>query len=279
MKRYVVNTHLGALRLRFFSTALTQHPMAVFVGEEQKIQRNSLLGPSPQFPLPGNVCDSKTFNADSTVENPSQSKTSSVRTTSVQTILNQGQQYAAADQAYLYKQAESVELDGMDDVRVEIKAQKCPRLLQRDLKSLFPHMNLTQASVNVINISQQSSTDQSAWSTQMEAERDKLTVNFINTANNICSALEKLGYWADFIDPSSGRPYRGQFTNATLFETDEAFQQLGFQIEDLGCCRVLKHIKWGSHAFVGTIFTDAPIESEIMKQLLDEKNDSDGINS
>lgn len=59
----------------------------------------------------------------------------------------------------------------------------------------------------------------------------------------------------------------GPYTNSTLFETDERYRHLGFQTEDLGCCRVIRHSLWGTHAFVGTIFTSAPPDSSIMKKL------------
>ena len=52
------------------------------------------------------------------------------------------------------------------------------------------------------------------------------------------SRLRAEGYWADFIDPTCGKPYYGVYTNSTLFETDERYRLLGFQVWSLSSLKV-----------------------------------------
>jgi len=150
----------------------------------------------------------------------------------------------------------------------EIAAVDCPRLLRKDLKELFPGQKMGER-VSVLNVSQKTENDMSMWDSAMEAEREQLIMKFVDAACALCAWLKQQGYWADFIDPSSGRPFLGAFTNSTLFETDERYRELGFKIEDLGCCKVIKHAKWSTRAFIGTIFTDAPVNSEAIRQIID----------
>ncbi|VDK50055.1 unnamed protein product [Anisakis simplex] len=231
-------------------------------------RQNTLLGPSKQFPFLGDVTSQMAFDHDNMESDlKKEAKTQpklNVPSASIGEVLEKcsnsvKRQPTNSDNEFATK-------------NVELTALECPRLLRRDLKELFPSINLVDRTVSVLNLSQKTDTDMSAWSVEMEIERMQLTSAFIESATAICSALHRLGYWADFIDPASGRPYLGKFTNATLFETDDRYRSLGFKITDLGCCKVLEHSLWGTNAFVGTIFTDAPIDSEAICQILDKVN-------
>lgn len=152
-----------------------------------------------------------------------------------------------------------------ENAKVECAMQRCPELLRKDVVSMFPE--IPDNHVLVLTVTQKTENDMTAWSEEVENEREALLEKFINGAKEICYALRSEGYWADFIEPSSGLAYFGPYTNNTLYETDERYRHLGFRVEDLGCCKVIRHNVWGTHAVVGSIFTNAPQDSAIMKKL------------
>lgn len=152
-----------------------------------------------------------------------------------------------------------------DNSAVECAIQSCPELLRKDFQSMFPEAPLS--GMMVVTVTQKTQNDMTSWCEEMDEEREQALNKFIAGAKEICYALRTQGFWADFIDPSSGLAFFGSYTNNALFETDERYRHLGFQIEDLGCCKVIRHALWGSHVFVGSVFTNAPPSSPIMKRL------------
>ncbi|XP_067112287.1 metabolism of cobalamin associated Db [Osmerus mordax] len=152
-----------------------------------------------------------------------------------------------------------------DSSSVECAIQTCPELLKKDFQSMFPEA--PARGLTVVTVTQKTKNDMTSWCQEVDSERESMLDNFVSGAREICYALRTEGFWADFIDPSSGMAFFGSYTNNTLFETDERYRQLGFQIEDLGCCKVIRHALWGTHVFVGSLFTDAPPGSAIMKKL------------
>jgi len=156
---------------------------------------------------------------------------------------------------------------GNDDYLLECSFFECPTLLKKDFNALFPGMDLTHADFTVITLCQKTVNDMTGWSEEVDFEREELLHSFFDAAQSMTDTLKAAGFWADFIDPSSGKPFLSAHTNATFFETDERFRHLGFEIEDLGCCKVIRHHKWGTHAYVGCVFTTAPMNHKVIQEL------------
>ena len=165
-----------------------------------------------------------------------------------------------------------------------MEVHNIPTLLRKDLGPMFPEQPDMAA---VITLSFHTENDMSKWSEEVEEEREKVTHASVLHCKEICGRLKEEGYWADFIDPSSGTPHFSAHTNHTLFETDERYRLLGFSIEDLGCCKVtfdkfvthclmknilqvISHNKFGRHVFVATIVTNASSESDVVENIMEE---------
>uniref|UniRef100_A0A0B7ALV2 Methylmalonic aciduria and homocystinuria type D protein, mitochondrial n=1 Tax=Arion vulgaris TaxID=1028688 RepID=A0A0B7ALV2_9EUPU len=156
---------------------------------------------------------------------------------------------------------------GASDI-VEYRAYKCPQLLRKEFKELFLDKNIMDGDLTVVTICLNTQNDMAMWSSDVEQEREELHEIFIQTAVCICQAFEDSGYWADFIDPSSGKPFKGPHTNHTLYETDDRYGKLGFQIDDLECCKLISHPVWGSHVYFGSLFTSAPRSHPLIMNLI-----------
>merc|ERR1711862_761580 len=127
----------------------------------------------------------------------------------------------------------------------------------KDFSDIFGE-NPTKDEARVLVVAQQTEQDMSEWSSQVLEEREDLLKKFVAYSLMVCERLKNLGYWADFVDPSSGKPYLGAYTNGSFHETDDRYRKFGFEIEDLGCREVLVHKDFGTHVYAGVIFTDAP---------------------
>ncbi|VDK78843.1 unnamed protein product [Anisakis simplex] len=107
----------------------------------------------------------------------------------------------------------------------------------------------------------------------MEVEWLAVTNAFIESAVAACNALKSFGYWADFVDPTTGKAYLNKTeSEVTLQTTDDEYRSLGFDITDMGCCKIIAHKLWGKMVFVGTIFTNAPIDSPAVSEILAKVN-------
>jgi len=247
------------------------------------------LGPKDlRLSLPGNVGLNESLNGTKNAEKPTEERLKQDKEflekdvrfwkSLLKTPTNHERQIEVLDQKAEAEQYETEQMQAIESSMLgknsdmECVAQPCPDLLRRELAGLFTAVNLAEGPLTAITLCQKSKYDMTSWSPDVEEERDTLVEKFIQTAKDVCGELRKKGQWADFIEPTSGRAFYGVYTNQTFFETDERYRHLGFRILDLGCCKVISHVKWGSHVFVGSIFTSAPSDCEYLQQLLVQYN-------
>jgi hypothetical protein len=133
---------------------------------------------------------------------------------------------------------------------VEIRSYGCLSSLRSDLKNLFLNYDTVTQPLTAITVVFKTKLDMSTWSLEVEKERNQLTEKFNKLAHEISKYLSSKQYWVDFIDPSNGKPFYGPPTSDALFETDDRFRHFGFNIVDLGCCRVIEHLKYGKLFFL-----------------------------
>ncbi|GAA6217892.1 methylmalonic aciduria and homocystinuria type D homolog, mitochondrial-like [Lates japonicus] len=137
----------------------------------------------------------------------------------------------------------------------------CPELLRKDLELLFPSAPTT--SITVVTVTQRSSRREET----AEQDGDQLMHRFVSGAKEMCFALWTAGYWADFIDPTTGAAFFASPSSQTTLQTEEELRHLGFHIEVSGSCTVIRHILRGTPLFVGTVFTNAPTQSAAIARL------------
>lgn len=138
----------------------------------------------------------------------------------------------------------------------------CPELLKKELELMFP--SAPTASITVVTVTQRSS----RWEDETaEQDKDLLHHKFVSGAKEMCFALWTAGYWADFIDPTTGTAFFASPSSQTLLQTEEELAHLGFHIEVSGSCTVIRHILRGTPLFVGTVFTNAPTNSAAIARL------------
>lgn len=151
---------------------------------------------------------------------------------------------------------------------IKCVAQECPLLLRKGIQELFPDCRDSNCSqITIVTISQPTSFRRMKWNRELETE--KLAKNFILLASDICTKLKMIGFWADFINPFSGKPHLGPPKQKKLYTTDERFRCLGFKIDDKNNCKVISYDR-NIRNFKGNLFTSAPMNAEFFKEIIDD---------
>lgn len=81
----------------------------------------------------------------------------------------------------------------------DCSVSSCPELLKKELELMFP--SAPTSSITVVTVTQRSS----RWEDEVaEQDKDQQLHKFVSGAKEMCFALWTAGYWADFIDPTTG---------------------------------------------------------------------------
>ncbi|MEQ2233035.1 hypothetical protein ILYODFUR_017619 [Ilyodon furcidens] len=157
-----------------------------------------------------------------------------------------------------------------NQTETDCSISSCPELLRKELELLFP--SAPTASITVVTVTQRTSRRDDGAT---EPDQDQLLHKFVSGAKEMCFALWTAGYWADFIDPTTGEAFFASPSSVTALIAEEQLRHLGFHIEVSGSCTVIRHILRGTPLFVGTVFTNAPPNSAAITRLQGLSNGSD----
>lgn len=142
----------------------------------------------------------------------------------------------------------------------EITTHEVTRRLGRQFEGLFPGRNLGKSPYTIVVLCIKTRNRMSAMSSDMLSERTEYFQLLIDRMQVFRDALQAAGYWCDFIDPSSGAPFHTD--SATTFaESDDRVRSLGFEILELGCCRVACSKKYGQCMVMTTAFVDTTADN------------------
>lgn len=95
---------------------------------------------------------------------------------------------------------ELIDFQNENKNKLFISTKLCPHLIKNDLKSLFPSIpEVHSEPLTLITLKFHQNTEKGAQ-------------NFVLAAGEICKRLRYNGYFADFINPFSGKPYNFHFS-------------------------------------------------------------------
>jgi hypothetical protein len=157
-----------------------------------------------------------------------------------------------------------VDFENTDKKKLHITTQKCPMLLRKNLHELFPAPEVITENekLTLITLSQ----------AIVSSDHEKSAINFVLAAREICSRLRLHGYWSDFLNPMSGRPFHSYHQKSLYKLNDERFRGLCMKLEEIKAegaaenCLILSQDK--STKFSGSIFSNIPSNLDMIKELI-----------
>jgi Methylmalonic aciduria and homocystinuria type D protein len=161
-----------------------------------------------------------------------------------------------------------VDFNNEDKKKLHISTQKCPMLLRKNLHEMFPAPEVLTENdkLTLITLSQASAAPITA------ADHEKAAIKFVIAAREICSRLRLHGFWSDFLNPMSGRPFHSYHQKSLYKLNDERFRGLCMQFEEIKAdgaeenCLLICEDK--STKFSGSIYSNIPANIELIKDLI-----------
>lgn len=157
-----------------------------------------------------------------------------------------------------------IDFDNKDKKKLHITTQKCPLLLRKNLHELFPAPEVITESekLTLITLSQ----------AELSCEHERSAINFVLAAKEICSRLRLHGYWGDFLNPMSGRPFHSYHQKSLYKLNDERFRGLCMKFEEIEAEganeNTLIICEDKSPKFSGSVFTNIPPSLDLIKELI-----------
>ncbi|VDK36849.1 unnamed protein product, partial [Taenia asiatica] len=148
----------------------------------------------------------------------------------------------------------------IDTSIIECIVCACPQLIKSDLMTLFPSKNFSESRMTTIIFRHQ-------MGMRTVESIEHIYEIFIQSAIEICVSLKNLGYWADFIHPTSGIPYLGFHDEPAIARLNKRLTNFYFVVDNEGCCKILRNRQFDKHLFIGVIFTDAPKDHPLLTHL------------
>ena len=160
---------------------------------------------------------------------------------------------------------------------IEYSVHTLPRAFRADLQPVLPGVPLDDAAnataaaaaaaaaataaapFLLVPTCQRAAVDLVRWDDEVAAEKDLLLERFVAWAAAVCDALAARGCWGDYVDPCSGLAVRTPHSRVPYPEVDAFETLLRWRTGVAGCCRVLSHPTWGTHAYLATLFARAPV--------------------
>lgn len=145
-----------------------------------------------------------------------------------------------------------VDFKSKNPKKLWITAKPCPMLIKSSLSELFPVPEVvTNEPLTIISLYSSKSNEDGAK-------------DFVLAAREICSRLRMHGFWGDFLNPFSGKPFFAQNRSTELYKIDERFRGLGLVVENQSECVVIKNdsdtaeneLDLDLKGFRGTIFSN-----------------------